>query len=272
MTRDELKHLEDRYSLTLGLHAFALDDPSARVDYRDRETFPAASTIKLYILAKLLQSSATGRVSFDAELVVRRDDKVSGSGVLKALEDDRAYTVLDLATLMIIVSDNTATNLLIDLLGTDVINDYCCEQGWNDTHLAGKLQVSTAPPTSSSYTTPRDLADVMYRLWTGALAPVFQTEVARRILSAQHYTDQLGREIGYDPYSSEVGEDDLRIASKSGSIRGVRNDVGIITRSEKGFVIAIMTKGAADLRFYPDNSGSRAIMDATSLAHKQFLR
>lgn len=271
MTRDELKQLEDRYSLTLSFHAFALDDPSTRVNYRDQQTFPAASTIKLYVLAKLLQSAAAGHVSLDAELVLRRDDKVSGSGILKAFKDERAYTVLDLATLMIIVSDNTATNLLIDLLGTDAINDYCREQGWDDTHLAGKLQVATAPPTSSSYTTPRDLADVMFRLWTGVLVPAVQTEVARRVLSAQQYTDQLGREIGYDAYSSEVGEDDLRIASKSGSIRGVRNDVGVITRGEKGFVIAVMTKGAADLRFYPDNPGSRAIMDATSLAHKHFL-
>ena len=241
------------------------------VSFRENEPFPAASTIKVFILATLLAEVAKGTLSLEAERIVTASDMVSGSGVLKALRPDRHYTLYDLATLMIIVSDNTATNILIEVLGVEAINAYCQAHGWYETLLAGKLQVTSAPPTATSHTSAKNLADAMYSFWTGSLVPKTETGVARRMFSSQQYTDQLGRELGYDAYSTEIGESNLNIASKSGSIRGVRNDVGVITRGDQGFVLAVMTKNSADLRFYPDNPGSLAIMTAARLAHQHFL-
>ena len=271
MTSEQLNALEKDFDLTLGLHAFALEAPERCVAFQDDEPFPAASTIKVFILAKLLEQVAAGALLLDDEQVVETTDMVSGSGVLKALQPDRRYTLNDLATLMIVVSDNTATNVLIEVLGVETINAYCQAHGWHETFLAGKLQVETAPPTAASHTSAKNLARAMYGLWSGKLVPQTETDLARRIFSAQQYTDQLGRELGYDAYSAEIGESDLRIASKSGSIRGVRNDVGVITRGNQGFVLAVMTKDAADPRFYPENPGSRAIMKAARLAHQHFL-
>lgn len=275
----------------LGVMAFALPrgtssssaPPSApsAVAYNAQRSFPAASTIKVYVLQALLERVAAGTSSLRDELVLAVDDQVSGSGVLKALSSDRPYTLLDLATLMIIVSDNTATNLLIDLLGVDEVNESMRRNGWLGSTLGGKLQLATPPPggkRAPSRTTPADLADYFARLWLGELLPPELTDVAKGIYRQQQY-GELGRYLDYDPYSVEVGEAPWRIASKSGSIRGVRNDAGVIEavaaspsggavdKGRRGpqdaprapLVVAIMTSGCPDERFHDDNLGAKVL-------------
>src|SRR6185503_6355168 len=83
-----------------------------------------ASTIKLPILCALESLVAAGKVKWDERIVLKPEDKVSGSGVLASLEDHSELTVRNLAILMIILSDNTATNLILDRIGADAVNDY----------------------------------------------------------------------------------------------------------------------------------------------------
>lgn len=260
--------IESEFDLTLGVFARPLDGPGEAVTFNSRMIFPAASTIKLFILAALLAEVAAGRQQLDRQITLTAADQVAGSGVMKNLQG-RTWLLRDVAMLMMIVSDNTATNLIIELLGVELIRDYCVRNGWEDTNLVGKLMVENR--RVSSTTSPRDLADCMQRLWLGQLLPSAQTAVAHEILLAQQYTDQLGREIGFDGYSTETGEDDLRIASKSGSIRGVRNDVGVISRGGRAYVLGVMTRDCPDLRFHADNAGSRAIMRVNRLLHDRWL-
>lgn len=251
-----LAEFEQDFGGTLGVRAVPLWGGD-EVAYRERERFPAASTIKVFVLLELLSRVADGSASLDEEMLLEESDKVTGSGVLKALGADRSYPLADLATLMIIVSDNTATNLLIERLGVEAINDSCRRHGWRDTRLVGKLQQGDASETS--HTSPFDLSDHFVRLWRGELLPPELSEIARGIYLRQQYCDGLGRDLGYDGYSSETGASRLRIASKSGSIRGVRNDAGVVCLGERCFGVAVMTKGCADGRFYPDNPGVRTI-------------
>lgn len=256
MATTVLVEIEAEFGGTLGVRAERLEGGD-EVAYRADERFPAASTIKVYILLELLARVAAGGVRLDDELELGADDRVTGSGVLKALTPGRAYTLRDLATLMIIVSDNTATNLLIDLLGIEAINGRCSLHGWTDTRLFGKLQTGNA--TETSHTTPADLCDHFARLWRGELLPPEQTAVAQGIYRRQQLTYGLGGDLDYDGYSTETGASQLVVASKSGSIRGVRNDAGVITLDGRGFVVAAMTKGGTDPRFYPGNPGVRTI-------------
>ena len=83
-----------------------------------------ASTIKLPILCTLESLVARGTVHWDERIAVAKRDKVSGSGVMHELADGTALTVRDIATLMIVVSDNTATNLIIERITADAVNDY----------------------------------------------------------------------------------------------------------------------------------------------------
>ena len=250
--------LEGELGGTLGVFACQIGEPeSDSLRYKDDETFPAASTIKVFVLQALLEQVQIGNLRLDDELILQTNDQVTGSGVLKALSPGRVYTLQDLATLMIIVSDNTATNLLIGHLGTDAVNETCTEHGWNDTFLAGKLQQKDN--TTISRTSPRDLGSYFERLWAGKLLDESLTQTAKSIYRRQHYTDQLGGELGYDAYSTETGVSPLQIASKSGSIRGVRNDAGVISDGSVTYAVAVMTKDCDDLRFHADNLGSRII-------------
>lgn len=243
--------------------------------WRAHEQFPAASTIKVYVLQALMERVAAGEMSLDSELTVNAVDMVTGSGVLKALTPGRRYPLLDLATLMIVVSDNTATNVLIDALGVEQVNDSVLEHGWRATHLSGKLQVSAAERGSRpapSLTSPADLLDYFARLWAGELLPPDLTEACQRIYRQQQYSE-LGRALGHDPYSVEVGVAPWRIASKSGSLRGVRNDAGVFETVDGGpeLVVAVMTKGCPDERFHAENLGARVVGLAAAEVHARLM-
>lgn len=239
------------------------------VAYRDAEPAPAASTIKVFLLVALLEAVEAGRLSLDDEVIVRRDDRVTGSGVLKALSEGRPHALRDLATLMIIVSDNTATNLVLDAVGLDALRDSLATHGWSGTHASGKLQ--TVPPNPPSTTTARDLHDVMGRLWRGELVGADATAFARATLEAQQQTDTLGRELDFDRYAREVGESELSVAAKGGAIRGVRNEVAVLRRGEDAFVLAVTTRDCPDLRFHVDNRGSRCLSRVVRVLHDFYL-
>jgi len=250
--------------VALPLSAGGADD--APVTRRAHEAFTAASTIKVYVLQALLESVADGRHDLEAGVPLRRDDQVTGSGVLKALRPGGTYPLIDVATLMIVVSDNTATNLLIDLLGVERVREVVAAHGWSGTYVRGKLQVAPVlgdQKPSPSRTTPRDLADYFARLWRGELLPAELTAVAKDIYRRQQFTE-LGRAIDYDQYSAEVGDSEVVIASKSGSVRGVRNDAGVVTLGARGaepreYVVAVMTEGCPDRRFHPENLGAKVV-------------
>lgn len=266
----------------LGIVAYRLADQKAAgsrdqsaaavVMRRADEPFTAASTIKVYVLQALLEAVAAGELDLGQPLLLGADDQVTGSGVLKVLRPGTSHLLIDVATLMIVVSDNTATNLLIELLGVERIRDVTANHGWHGTHVRGKLQlapVSGDGKSTPSRTTPRDLADHFARLWRGELLPPELTEVAKRIYRAQQFTE-LGRALDYDQYSAEIGISDMIVASKSGSVRGVRNDAGVITLGAQSdtptdYVVAVMTAGCVDRRFHPENLGARVVGKATQV-------
>lgn len=246
-----------------------------RIAWRPHEQFPAASTIKVYVLQALMERVAAGELDLASELPVHASDMVTGSGVLKALTPGRRYPLLDLATLMIVISDNTATNVLIDAVGVERVNASVLSHGWRATHLSGKLQMSAAERgsrPSPSLTSPADLLDYFARLWAGELLPPKLTQTCQRIYRQQQFSE-LGRGLDHDPYSVEMGVAPWRIASKSGSLRGVRNDAGVFETVGGGpeLVMAVMTKGCPDARFHPENLGARVVGLAAAEVHARLL-
>ena len=266
--KQRVTDIEAEFGGVVGVVAASLQAEENKVfRYHDAVVFPAASTVKVFILQALLERVQAGDVSLKEELLLTADAKVSGSGVLKTLAAGRPYPLGDLATLMIIVSDNTATNMLIEHVGVVQINRVCQQRGWHDTVLTGKLQRGNDP----SVTSPKDLADYFARLWRGDLLNAKLTGLAKQIYQQQQYTDQLGRFIGFDAYSTEIGESSLRIASKSGSIRGVRNDAGVVTSDSAAYALSVMTKGSSDQRFHVNNTGSLAIASISQAVYEHFI-
>lgn len=225
--------------------------------------FPAASTIKVPLLIRMLELAQAGQVDLGACVVMQDADRVPGSGVMHELQGGLALTWLDVLTLMIIVSDNTATNLVIEKLGVNAFNAWLDAHGWTSTRLIGKLQL---PPEQRNEaqrrgernrTTPREQVQMLQQLASGHLLDAQHTETALAILSRQQYRDLIGRRV------PRVNEADLlyRLCSKSGELNGVHHDVGILY-TPRPLVIALLSEGGLDVREHPENRDILLLADA----------
>ncbi|MFZ0214639.1 MAG: serine hydrolase [Candidatus Dormiibacterota bacterium] len=236
---------------------------------RPNDRFDPASTIKLFILRELLAQVAAGRLTLDDELTMERADLVPGSGVMKDLTPGAVRLSLhDLATLMITVSDNVATNLLIGHLGTASINRGAREAGCADTWLRGKLFKGR---TQRSHTTPRDLGTLMTQIArrqaVGRTASAGMLDILRR-----EQSDLIvGRYLPYSPDDLAGDRKRWRVASKSGSIKGHRHDVALVEGDGVRYVVALMSSGAEDLRFWPDNEGTLRLATVARAVHDEVV-
>jgi beta-lactamase class A len=277
----DLQHLSTQFSGIFGLCARKIGSTES-IQWNSAESFPAASVIKLPILVACLHQVQRGQLSLDEPVTLQAEDRVIGSGVLKALRPGITLTLEDLLVLMIAISDNTATNMVLDRVPPAQVNTLMAHLGCTATISVGKLFRSQGK--GFSRTTPQDMAHLLAFLAAGAsprnhqtlaqshatsvpqspfsnpestfLAPVLCRK-AMDILARQQYTEILTRYLPYDPFNLEEGSPAaVKVASKSGFIRGVRNDVGLITTSMGTYAIALMSKGCADRRFHADNEAN----------------
>lgn len=222
--------------------------------HQARRPFPAASTIKVPLLLLALERAQAGRLALDSRVVMQPEDRVPGAGVLHELAGGLALTWQDVLTLMIVVSDNTATNLLIEELGLEAVNDWLAAQGLTETRLVGKLQL---PPQQQNEaqrrgernrTCARDQATLLGRLVRGELLDQHHSELARHILGRQQLRDLIGRSV--PPQAS--GQPAFQSLSKSGELSGVHHDVGILY-SPRPLIVALLSEGGTDPREHPQN-------------------
>ncbi len=192
-------------------------DGEVWAEHRADDQFVSASVIKVPILVALAAEVDGGRFRWD-QIVPLTQDAAAGGGVIQHLSP-LPYTLRDLATLMIIVSDNRATNRLIDLVRLERINAYCARTGWRNTTLARRMMdFTTRAQGRDNYTTPREMADLFVRLLQGKLLQPSSTAVAIEILSAQKLRDKLPAWLPFDTV----------LAHKTGELPGVQNDCGIL--------------------------------------------
>ena len=194
-----------------------------------------ASTIKLPILAALESLVAAGKVKWDERITLKPGDKVSGSGVLGSLADNTELTVRNIAILMIIVSDNTATNLILDRITADAVNDYLDTIGITVTRSNRKVRgdgTKLAAPTgwskagqkeeNSKYglgvSTPREMVKLLEMLHQGKIVSPDASKDILEIMKNQQVKDGIGRHE----------DEGWTVASKSGSLDALRSDVGIV--------------------------------------------
>jgi beta-lactamase class A len=205
--------------------------------------------------------------------------------VLGLMDAPLTLTLKDVLTLMIVVSDNTATNLMIDRFGLDKINAHTRELGLKDTYLYKKVfmqPMTPAPADQPKYglgkTTPQEMAKVIEKIGLCQLGTAIHPSVASdaalcdvmlTMLRDQFYRDGIPRYIeGLD--SSESGS---AIANKTGAVDAARADVGLIASKNGLIVISAFTYDNADHSYSSDDEGdvtiaklSRAIVAAWSPA------
>jgi beta-lactamase class A len=224
-----------------------------------------ASVIKLTILFEAMEQVRAGKARWDEKLTLAKNDAVSGSGVLMFFDAPMQLTLKDALTMMVIVSDNTATNLAIDRFGVDAINARVAWLGLKDTHLYKKVMKPATGPMPADQpkfglgkTTPREMAMVMQRIGRCQLAGSGEAaqpedaaicEVALKMLRNQFYRDTIPRYLEQLD-SSETGS---AIASKTGSLNAVRADVAIVAGKTGPMVLSIFTYDNADQSWTADN-------------------
>lgn len=232
-----------------------------------------ASTIKVPVLIELFRQVEAGNVDLQQRLVLTEEIRTQGSGILRELSAGVELSVLDHATLMIVVSDNTSTNMLIDLLGLEQINATTANLGFPRTRLLQRFDFPNVGQNARnlSLTTPADLAGIMAALAEGKVLTDESREKILEIMRRQHYLDLVPRYLPYYPYP-ELGypTNGLRIANKTGGWTGMRADMALVEWPGTRYVIGIVTEEDPDTRFWSENAGDQVIGRISRLVFEHF--
>ncbi|MBW7885759.1 MAG: serine hydrolase [Caldilineaceae bacterium] len=216
-----------------GVAGIVLHDPDSGAEqaWNPDERFVAASLIKLPILWRFYQQCSLGLLDPDETLTVTAEALMPGFGVLKSLQPGLTLRLRDLAALMIVVSDNTATNLLIDRLGIEPINATIRELGLAGTELQRKMY-DYRDPAKNNYTTPRDMVTIYRTIASGTgLEPAFHDEMMQLLLG-QQCRNKLPSGLPRD----------ARLAHKTGDMPQIEHDAGIFFGDGRRLVVAVLTK------------------------------
>jgi beta-lactamase class A len=199
---------------------------------RAEELFPTASTIKIHILAHLLERAERGELDLDAKISVGSAQHVPGSGVLTYLDDDIQLSKRDVASLMIIVSDNTATNLCIDWATYEGTAEMMERLGLTQTRLVRKMQDFAAVSRGDeNLSTPADIVEFLGLLHQGEKLSQGVCAETLRILRK--------------PKRGQIAlamPDNVPLANKPGGMDRVRNDAGIVFLERRPYAICVMSK------------------------------
>lgn len=219
--------------------------------YRGNETMPSASMIKVFILALAYQDIADGTLSRNETFTLTRDNVVGGSGTLQNRAYGTRVPLKELLEKMIIDSDNTATNILIDRLGMENINAYMQAHGYRSSVLRRKMMdLAALQAGRDNLTSVKDVGLLFKRLYNGTcVSPELDAEMLG-IYDQQTDNDKIPARL---PEGTVV-------AHKTGEVSDVRHDGGIVYTSNGDYVLVIFTSD-----YYPYDgiaALSRKIYDA----------
>ena len=243
----------------------------AAIDIQSGETvlvsadtrFPTASTIKTAVMLEAYQQIADGRLALETTIPLREVEKVGGAGVLRGLHDGLPLTVSDLIHLMIVLSDNTATNMLIGRVGTGAVNARLDAYGLRNIRLFrptfrdGKPDVH--PDLEREFglgmSSPLDMARLMALIAEGKAVSRTASESMLATLRRQQDRAMIPRLLAADGFQvgNKTGTDEEKHAQKDGIKRHVRADAAIVTGNNLNYVIAIFARQVEDRRWGVDN-------------------
>ncbi len=224
-------------------------ETGTRLAHRGDEPFPTASLVKVPVLITLFELVERGMIGLDDKLTVLRIDKVGGAGQLQFLHDGAEISVRDAAWLMTTISDNTATNLLLDRINIRRVWARMDSLGFPRTRVHHKSFLRTvssvAPDSSAKYglgvSTPNEMARVFELLVRGRVVSPRADSVMLDILAHNEDGQMLQRFVA-----------DLRSPHKTGADDGIRTECAVWTLPDR-VIACVFTRDAADKRWLIDN-------------------
>ena len=247
-------------------------DTGVSVGIREAEAVRTASTIKLPILLAVFDAVARGQAKWTEPMTLTAAEKVSGSGVLGSeISEGVVLPLRDVVHLMMVLSDNTATNMVLERFTADAVNAYLDTIGIKTTHSLRKIrgdgnQLKSASgwsaagklPENEKYglgvSTPRDMVTILEKLERGEIVNV---EASREIIAImKRCRDDSGirRRVGGVP-----------VANKTGALDALRSDVGIVYSKGGRIAMAITVDGMPKIDYGPDNAGCLLIADLAKM-------
>ncbi len=244
---------------TVSLYAKNLDT-GASYELEADAPVPTASTIKLPIMVELFAEAEEGKLDWNQKLELTDQDKVSGSGVLTELSGGDLLPIRDLMHLMIVVSDNTATNLILDRIGGNAVNRRMAQLGLKQTAVMRKI-MQTKPesftdegkkPGNERWGTgrscPRDMVVILEKLYRGQLVSKAASEEMINVLKRQRDLQGVGRDM-----TGTV------VASKSGALDHLRSEAAIVYSLHGPVAMAITVNNIPVVDYGVDNPGNLLI-------------
>lgn len=210
-----------------------LKNNSNYIYINEKETFPSASTIKVLIMAETLNEVMKGRLNLHEKIEVKNSDKVDYS-IITCLENN-TYTLLDVLTLMIISSDNTATNILIDLIGMEKINKYADEISLKNTRLRRKMMdIKAAKEGRENITSAFDMLSLFEKIYKHKILNSDMCKLMIKILNENTDYEMLLR---YLP-------NDIKCAHKTGDLDNLNHDIGIFNIKDKHYILGVFVRNS----------------------------
>jgi beta-lactamase class A len=257
----EISRLEAKYGGHLGFMAKNLGTGET-VGYHVSERFPTASAIKLPVMAAFFDLVDQKQIDPDAIITLTKEDRKPGSGILQFLSDGDRFSLLDAVKLMITLSDNTATNLVLDRLGPthpqrlSVVNDFLVRKGLKDTRLLNRLfsvETKQRTPEALRYgigvSTAEDMVRLMEALYSKTLVSPSSCDAMLGILKNQSYRDMIPRFLPEEECKY------LEVANKTGTVNETKVDVALVLSDKANIAIAIFVDKNPDHRGDMENRG-----------------
>ncbi len=215
-----------------------------------------ASVIKLPIMVEAMYQVKAGKHRLEERLDLTKPNQVDGSGVLVYLQPGLRPTLQDTITLMIILSDNTATNVVIDAIGIPAVNARLAAMGLTNTYLYKKVSLPPVGPTPSDQkkfglgkTTAREMAEVMESIQRCDLKDAQLCKTMLDILRNQQDRCDVPRYLEF----VDTSETPSAIGNKTGALDDVRNDVALVSGKSASIIISAFTWNNKDQRWTCDN-------------------
>ena len=236
----------------------AVEDLSSgeKFSIQGSEKFVQASSIKIAILISLLKDDQSGKLRLGDSVSIHKSDFVGGSGVMQYFTGQgESLTMRDLAVLMIVLSDNAATNYVIDRETIEHVNATMDAAGFPATRLNRRMMDAAAQREGrENISTPEEMCRVLEELYHGKLLDAAHTKMAMEILGYAKDTP-LGRGLP----ASQIHAD------KPGVLSGVRTDSGIVPLAGRPYVLSVMINKAAD-----ETAAEKAIEEISRIAYEYF--
>ncbi|WP_226674550.1 serine hydrolase [Rossellomorea aquimaris] len=253
------QNIRDVVMYSNGRVSVAVELPTQFIQINGHQSYPAASLIKLPILMEGFRQAEEGKISLLDKVSIPIEGRVGGAGVLASLSEEISLNIEDLLTLMIIVSDNTASNFLIDRLGSSAIQGLCDSLNLKQTKLLRKFMDFQA--IEQGYNNHTSAMDILTCLKLIDKSPNYSLNSRGKMLNILHHQQFK------DKLPSLMDLEMVFVANKTGELPGVEHDCGILRYGNKHAYIAVLIDKLED-----NESGKGTIAKVGKLIYDFLIR